>query len=120
MAQMARQTRLAEEALVLLDPVRVYQLFAQFQECQAGTAPRRDVVAEEMNDVGDRDQLTGRRGEMCGHALQQHEGMVVDQNDLPARTGEARRLGMELAKVGEVAGDKGGDGEIIPLPDQPG
>jgi hypothetical protein len=53
MAQMARQTRLAKEALVLPDPLRVDQLLAQFPKRQAGTAPRRDMVAEEMNDVGD-------------------------------------------------------------------
>src|SRR6266446_1941623 len=73
-----------------------------------------------MNYIGDGDRLTGRCGEMRRHALQQHEWMVVDEDDLPARTGEARRLGVELAEVGDVAGDKGGDGEIIPLPDQPG
>ena len=66
---MARQTRLAKEALVLPDPLRVDQLLAQFQERQAGTAPRRDMLAEEMNDIGDCDRLTARRGEMGGHAL---------------------------------------------------
>jgi hypothetical protein len=59
MAQMARQTRLAEEALVLPGPLRVDQLLAQFDERQTGTAPRRDMVAEEVNDVGDRDRLGG-------------------------------------------------------------
>ena len=46
--------------------------------------------------------------------------MVVDQDHLPARTGEARSLGVGPGEVGEVAGDKRRDGEIIALPDQPG
>ena len=57
---------------------------------------------------------------MGGHALQQHKWMVVDQDHLPARTGEVPSLGIELAEVGEVAGDKRGDREIIALPGQPG
>jgi len=56
MTQMARQPRLAEESLVLPDPLRVDQLLAQFQECQAGTPPRRDMVADQMNDVDNRDR----------------------------------------------------------------
>jgi hypothetical protein len=32
------------------------------------------MVAEEMNDVGDGDRLTGRSGEVRRHALQQMNG----------------------------------------------
>ena len=78
---MARQTSICGEfASQLLDPVRVNKLLTQFQESEASATPRLDVVANQMNDVCYRDRLTGRPIEMCRHALQQHEWMVVDQD----------------------------------------
>ena len=49
---MARQTSICgESASQLLDPVRVNKLLTQFQENEASTAPRLDVLANQMNDV---------------------------------------------------------------------
>src|SRR6516164_4593242 len=84
-ADMAGETRFAKEAPILLHPLGVDQLLAQFPEREPGSAPRLDVVADQMNDVGDRDRLTGRRLEMRGHPYQQHERVVVHQNNLTAR-----------------------------------
>ena len=100
MTHMTCKTRLAEEASILLNPFRVDQLLAQFQQSEAGAVPCLDVVAKQINDVGDRDRLTGWCVEMGGHPLQQHERVVVDQDDLAARAGEARSLGIERSKVG--------------------
>jgi len=113
MADMARQTRLAEPAPIFRDPLRIDQLLTQLHQSEPGAAPCLDVVANHMNNVGDRDRLAGRRVEMGGHPLQQHERMVVDQDDLAARACEARSLGIERSKVGEVTGSKRGDDDII-------
>src|SRR5690242_935969 len=109
MAHMARQTRLAKELLILPDPLRIDELLAQLQQREAGAAPCLDMVAEQMNDVGDRDRLTARLIEMRGHSLQEHEWMIVEQDDPTIRTGEARSLGVEASKIGKVANGKGGD-----------
>ena len=60
---MACQARLAKKALVRPDPFFVDKLLAQLQQSKPGGAPRPDVVAKQVNSVGDRDRLAGRRGE---------------------------------------------------------
>ena len=74
MADMARQTRLAEPAPIFLDPLRVDQLLAQLHQGESCAAPRLDVVANHMNNVGDRDRLAGRRIEMGGHPFSSING----------------------------------------------
>src|SRR5260370_28149844 len=93
MADMALQPVLSEFASILPDPLGIDKLFAQFQEHEAGAAPRLDMLAEQMNGVGDRDRLAGRVVEMRRHPFQQHEGGVVDQDNPAIRTLERRPPG---------------------------
>ena len=64
---MACQTRLAKQAAILVDPLGIDKLLAQFQQIQPGTVPRRGVVAKQMNDIGDSDRLTAWGIEMGRH-----------------------------------------------------
>ena len=120
MAHVARQTRLTKEPPIFLDPLRIHQLLAQFQESEPGTAPRLDVVADQMNDIRDRDRFSSQRIKMRRHPLQQHERVVIDLDDVAARADEARRLGVEPDEIGQVTDDKGRNGEIVSPPGETG
>src|SRR5690242_9537997 len=76
--------------------------------------PSRDMITQQMDEVCDGDRLASRPIEMRGHTLQQHEWVIIDQNDPATRTDKARRFGIEAGKIGDVADDKGRDRQTIP------
>jgi hypothetical protein len=57
MAQMAYQARLAKEAFVRPDLFFVDKLLAQLKQSKPGGAPRPDVIAKQVNSVGDIQEL---------------------------------------------------------------
>jgi len=59
-----------KRALVRPDPFFVDKLLAQLKQSKPDGAPRPDMVVKQVNSVGNRDRLAGRRFEMGRHTLQ--------------------------------------------------
>jgi hypothetical protein len=114
----------AAQALPLglqLQPALVDDALVHLGEREARLQSRTHVIADQMDMRLDRDRLARRAGEVRGHARGHDEVRVEgDHDEVAARRGEPRSLGVQRLQRGQVLVHERRDHEVVGARLEPG